>query len=72
MATILAAIGSKVLISLLSALGGWLLHLFQTYRKDQADQAADEAKTAAAQKALKDAKTKEEIDNAAKGIADGF
>lgn len=68
----LSSVAGYVVTAILSALGGWLLKVLHIYQKDNADKAADEARTAAAQKALEDAKTQEELDNAAKGIADNF
>ena len=68
----LTTVITNVLIGLLSALGGWLVRHFQEYLKDKAAADTDEKQTAAAQKALEDAKTKEDLENAAKGIADNF
>jgi hypothetical protein len=63
---------TKVIVSLFSAIAGWLMRHFQEWLKDRKEAAADEKKTADAIQAVKDAKTKEEIDNAAKGIADNL
>jgi hypothetical protein len=66
----LATIITNVVTALVSALGGWLLHYFQTAAKDKAAQTAADAAT---QKAVDDDKaavTPEERDNAAKGISD--
>lgn len=68
----LSSLFSQVIFSLLSALMGWLVRHFQEIIKDKNQAAVDMAKIAAAQKALEDAKTKEDLDNAAKGIADNF
>lgn len=66
----LSALLSKVLIGLLSALGGWLVRHFQEMRKDAAAKKAAEDNTQKAVDDLTKAKTPGEIDNAAKGIAD--
>lgn len=68
----LSGVFSSVVMSLLSALGGWLLHYFQVAAKDRADQQAADAATLAAVAADKSANTKEERDNAAKGISDNL
>lgn len=70
--TFLAALLTKIGIGLLSALGGWLVRHFQEYMKDRRQATEDEAKNAANRVALENAKTKEERENAAKGVADGF
>jgi len=68
----LSGIISSVVMSLLSAVGGWLIHYFQVAAKDAADQKAADAATLAAIAADKGASTKEERDNAAKGISDNL
>lgn len=72
MMTFLSNIAGYVITSVLSALGGWLLKVFHLWLQDRQDTAANEAATAAAQKAIEDAKTKQQLDDAAKGIADNF
>lgn len=68
----LASIAGYVITSVLSALGGWLLKVFHLWVVDRQETSAKEAQTAAATKALQDAKTAGEIDDAAKSIADNF
>ncbi len=68
----LTTIITNVVVALLSAFAGWLAKVFHIYLLDKKEQASDEAKTAAATKALLDAKTKEELDEAAKKIADNL
>ncbi len=70
--TFLSGILSNVIISLLSALGGWLLKTLHIWWQDKQEASVDEKKTADATRALQDAKTKEELDAAAKGIANNF
>jgi len=65
----LSGIISSVIVSLLSGLGGWLLHYFQVKAKDAAEQKAAEGAT---QKVVDDDKaavTPAERDDAAKNIA---
>jgi len=68
MVAFLSSVVGYVVTAILSALGGWFLKMLHTYIQDRQDEAA----TAAAQKALQDAKTKQELDDAAKKISDGF
>lgn len=63
---------SYLVTAVLSALGGWLLKMIHIWMQDQAQSASDAAATAAATKALQDAKTKQELDDAAKGISNNF
>lgn len=70
--TFLSSVVGYVVTALISALGGWLLKILHTYTQDKKEAAEDEAKTAAATKALQDAKTKEDLENAAKDIANNF
>jgi len=68
----LSGILSQVVVSLLSAVGGWLIHYFQVAAKDAADKKAADAAT---QKAIDDDKaavTPGERDSAAKGISDNL
>lgn len=62
----------KVLISLISMIGGWLVKHFQQAQKDRADEVADQKKTSDADKELQEAKNKEDLENAAKDIAGNF
>lgn len=68
----LSSVVGYVITAVLSALGGWLLKMMHVYVLDKKEQVADETKTAAARQALEDAKTKEELDDAAKNIANNF
>lgn len=65
----MSAIASWILSHSITAILGWLLYHFQLMWKDYQDKKADEAATAAAVQQLKDAKTKDEKDAAAEGIA---
>lgn len=72
MITILSNALGYVVTAILSALGGWILKVIHIWWQDRQETAANEAKVAAAQKALEDAKTKQELDDAAKNIAGNF
>lgn len=67
--TFLSSIVGYVITALISALGGFLLKMLHSWQQDRAAKAADEQKTADAVKALQDAKTKQELEDAAKQIA---
>lgn len=68
----LSGIASNVIISLLSALGGWLIRHFQEMYKDSQAKKVDEAATQKAVDADKAAVTPAERDSSAKGIADNL
>ncbi len=70
--TFLSGIISSVIVSLLSGLGGWLLHYFQVAAADAAAKKAADAATQKAVDADKAAVTPGDRDNAAKGIADNL
>jgi hypothetical protein len=68
----LSGIASNIVLSVLSALGGWLVRHFQEMYKDSKQKKADEAATQKIVDADKAAITPAERDNAAKGIADNL
>lgn len=68
----LSGIISSVIVSLLSGLGGWLLHYYQVKAADAAAKKSAEAATQSAVDADKAAVTPGERDNAAKGISDNL
>ncbi len=70
--TFFSAILVKVLIGLFSALSGWLVRHFQEIIKDRKEAASDEKKMADAILALQNAKTKQELEDAAKNIANNL
>lgn len=70
--TFLTGLISSIVMSLLSALGGWLIHYFQVSAADAAAKKAAEAASQAAVDADKAAVTPGDRDNAAKGIADNL
>lgn len=70
--TFLTGLLSSIGVSLLSALGGWLLHYFQVAAADAAAKKAADAATQSAVDADKAAATPGDRDNAAKGIADNL
>ncbi len=66
----LSAILTKVLIGLLSAIGGWFVRHIQEWWKDKKQSEADDEAAKKAVDDLKNAKTQGELDEAAKKIAD--
>ncbi len=68
----LTTIITNVIIWLLGAIGGWAAKYFHAIQQDKKEEAKDNAETAAARAALEAARTKQEMDDAAKRIADSF
>lgn len=67
--TFLTGLISSIVMSLLSALGGWLLHYFQAAAADAAAKKEADAATQAAVDADKAAQTPGERDDSASAIA---